>query len=138
MAASLHGLPGLPGASARPGKRNLERPALVCVLLALSVLAAYLAFPFLGFTNYDDPSYVTTNPVVQAGLRWRGLAWAFINVSTGNWHPMTWVSHILDCQIYGLEPGGHHLTSLLIHTANSVILFLWLRFVTAGFWRSAV
>jgi len=118
-------------------KRKLERAPLICVLLALSVAAIYLPAVFLDFTNYDDPYYVTGNPHVRAGLSWSTLAWAFTHPCTGNWHPVTVLSHALDCQIYGLNPAGHHLTSVIFHAANTIIVFLFLRALTSATWRSA-
>jgi len=107
------------------------------VLLALSVFAVYLPVTQCDFVNYDDNEYVTNNPKVSAGLTWDGIKWAFTHSHSANWHPLTWLSHMLDCQLYGLHPAGHHLTSLLFHTANTVLLFLFLRYLTGAFWRSA-
>jgi tetratricopeptide (TPR) repeat protein len=121
-----------------PRNRNLERPWLVCALLALAVLAVYLPVRGLGFLTFDDDYYVTGNPHVAAGLTTAGLRWAFTHIHSANWHPLTWLSHMLDCQLYGLRPAGHHLTNLLFHAANTVLLFLWLRSLTAAFWRSAL
>jgi protein O-mannosyl-transferase len=100
-------------------------------LLYLAGLAAivFLAFsPVLrdGFTSYDDPEYVTDNPHVTTGLSWENTAWAFTAAHSSNWHPLTWLSHQLDCTLYGLKPAGHHLTSLLLHVVNTLLLFLWL------------
>jgi protein O-mannosyl-transferase len=117
-------------------KRDTGRVAVVGVLLALASLAAYLPALESEFTNYDDPSYVTENALVRGGLTWAGVAGAFTQ-HTGNWHPLTWLSHMLDCQLYGLHPAGHHLTNLLFHAANSVLLFLLLRCLTGTLWRSA-
>ena len=117
-------------------KREFGRVAAIGVLLALASVAVYVAVLECGFTNYDDPSYVTDNPLVQAGLTWAGVGGAFTQ-HTGNWHPLTWLSHMLDCQLYGLNPAGHHLTSIFFHAANSVLLFLLLRSLTGAFWRSA-
>jgi len=119
------------------GKWKLERPALICVLLALGVAAAYLPAVFLDFTNYDDPYYVTENPHVRAGISWGTSGWVFTHTCTGNWHPLTLLSHALDCQIYGLSPAGHHLTSVIFHAANTIVLFLLLRSMTGATWRSA-
>ena len=90
-----------------------------------------------GFVDYDDSAYVYENPVVAQGLSHRGLVWAFSGVHAHNWHPLTWLSHELDCQWYGLHPGGHHLTNVLLHTATVIVLFLVLRQMTGAFWRSA-
>jgi tetratricopeptide (TPR) repeat protein len=91
------------------------------------------------FVNYDDDVYVTDNPIVQRGLTLKGLAWAFALTPgrIGHWHPLTWLSHMLDCQIYGLWAGGAHVTNVLLHTATVVCLFLVLRSMTGALWRSA-
>jgi tetratricopeptide (TPR) repeat protein len=89
------------------------------------------------FFNFDDGDYVYDNPVVAPGLTLHGLAWACTQSHFGNWHPLTWLSHELDCQIYGLRPWGHHLTNVLLHTATVILLFLVLRRMTGAVWRSA-
>jgi len=117
--------------------RNLESPWLVSALLVLAVLAVYLPVVGLNFLTFDDDFYVTRNPQVTDGLTRAGLRWAFTHFHCANWHPLTWLSHMLDCQLYALNPLGHHLTNLLLHATNTVLLFLWLRSLTAAFWRSA-
>ena len=111
-----------------------------CLLIAAMVFAAFL--PMLGndFVQYDDPGYVTKNPPVQEGLSVAGIAWAFdpTTIVIANWHPLTMLSHMLDCQLYGLKPAGHHFTSLLFHVANSVLLFLLLKRMTGALWCSLV
>ena len=89
------------------------------------------------FINYDDDVYVYENPPVFHGLSMEGVKWAFTKVHTANWHPITWLSHMLDCEIYGLKPWGHHLTNVLLHAANTILLFLVLRQMTGAFWRCA-
>ncbi len=91
-----------------------------------------------GFVDYDDSDYVTQNVYVQAGLNSKSLAWAWTSDVARNWHPLTMISHMADCQVYGMKPGGHHFTSLLFHAANTVLLFLLLNRLTGGFWRSAL
>ena len=112
----------------------------MAVLLALVTIALYWPVTRFDFVNYDDPLYVTENPHVQAGLTWEGLAWAFGRVHGEGtyWHPLTWVSHMVDCQLYGLKPWGHHLTSVLLHAANAVLVFLVFRRMTGAFWRCVV
>ncbi|MFL6199060.1 MAG: glycosyltransferase family 39 protein [Thermoanaerobaculia bacterium] len=109
--------------------------------LALLTLAAYLPVLAHGFIRFDDPLYVTRNPHVQAGLSWEGIAWAFSANVASNWHPLTLLSHMLDCELFGMDPLGHHLTSLLLHTASVVLLFEALRRLTrdqpGSIWRSA-
>ena len=116
---------------------NLERPWLVSALLVLTALAVYLPVIQFGFLTFDDDYYVSRNPQVAGGLTWAGLRWAFTHVHSANWHPLTWLSHMLDCQLYGLNPAGHHLTNFLFHAANTLLLFLWLRWLTGAFWRGA-
>ena len=109
----------------------------VCALL---VVAVWLVFgQTLGhqFVNYDDDQYVYNNSQVIQGLNLKGVEWAFTHIVMANWHPLTMLSHMLDCQIYGLHAGGHHLTSLLLHAATAVLLFLVLREMTGALWRSA-
>jgi tetratricopeptide (TPR) repeat protein len=110
---------------------------LLCALLGAAVLAVYGAALHCGFVNYDDPAYVTENWHVQHGLNAQSVRWAFTTDTASNWHPLTWLSHILDGQLYGLQPAGHHLTSLLLHAANSVLLLLLLNRLTGALWQSA-
>jgi tetratricopeptide (TPR) repeat protein len=111
---------------------------LVCLGLALAVLAAYAPVWRAGFITYDDPAYVTANPHVQGGLSWAGLVWAFTTGHASNWHPLTWISHMLDFQLYGMNPAGHHLTSVVLHAANSILLFLLLQRMTGAMWPGAM
>jgi protein O-mannosyl-transferase len=120
-----------------PERRKLEHPALCYVLLALITVAVYLPVIELSFVTFDDTYYLTNNPKVQAGLTWESVRWAFTRAHAANWHPLTWLSHMLDCELYGLKPVGHHLTSLLFHTANTLLLFGLLKRLTGAFWRSA-
>jgi tetratricopeptide (TPR) repeat protein len=115
-----------------------RRTWLVCLGLALAVLAAYAPVWHAGFITYDDPAYVTANPHVQGGLSWAGLLWAFTTAHASNWHPLTWISHMLDFQLYGMNPAGHHLTSVALHLANSILLFLLLQRMTKTMWPSAL
>ncbi|MGO9527950.1 MAG: tetratricopeptide repeat protein [Verrucomicrobiia bacterium] len=89
------------------------------------------------FVNFDDEDYVYENSEVISGLTWHGVTWAFTQCSVSNWHPVTWISHMLDCQVYGLNPAGHHLTSVLLHAATTILLFLVLRQMTGALWPSA-
>src|ERR1043166_3573437 len=106
-------------------------------LLALGTLALFGPVCGHSFLNFDDPAYVTDNPHVQGGLTLDNIRWAFTSSHSGNWHPVTWLSHMLDCQLFGLNPAGHHLTNVLLHVANTVLLFLVLRRMTKALWRSA-
>ncbi|MEO8193105.1 MAG: hypothetical protein ABI681_04585 [Gemmatimonadales bacterium] len=89
------------------------------------------------FVYYDDPKYVTENPIVSAGFSWRGLIWAFKTGTDANWFPLTWFTHMLDVQLYGMNAGGHHLTNLLLHIANTLLLFGALYRMTGASGRSA-
>jgi Tfp pilus assembly protein PilF len=113
-------------------------PFIISIGIVVLTIGAYA--PVLGadFINYDDPDYVIDNPHVRAGLSWRGILWALTTGHAGNWHPLTWLSHMLDVSLFGLQPGWHHLTNVLSHCANSVLLFLMLRHIAGGIWRSAV
>lgn len=89
------------------------------------------------FINYDDDAYVYKNPRVTGGLSFHGVIWAFTHSHADNWHPLTWISHMVDCQLYGLKAGGHHLTNVCLHILAVVLLFLVLREMTGSLWRSA-
>jgi protein O-mannosyl-transferase len=108
----------------------------ICSVLALATLAAYWPVTRHGFVDFDDPHYIYDNPHVKAGLTWSGVRWAFQSAYASNWHPLSWISHMADCQLYGLNPAGHHLTSLLFHLTNSLLLFLLFRRTTGALWRS--
>jgi protein O-mannosyl-transferase len=89
------------------------------------------------FVNYDDPLYVTENAHIRAGLTWHGILWAFTHVHSQNWHPLTSISHMLDCQLFGLQPRGHHFVNVLLHSAGVLLLFLLLEQMTGELWLSA-
>ncbi len=89
------------------------------------------------FVNYDDPLYVLDNAHVRAGLTWRGIAWAFTHVHSQNWHPLTTMSHMLDCQLFGVNPGAHHLVNVFFHSIAAVLLFILLAQITNSIWASA-
>jgi Flp pilus assembly protein TadD len=117
-----------------------HKPIYAGIALFGLVLWTFLPAVDGEFVIYDDPQYVTENPYVQAGLTWEGLAWAFgqLHGEGTYWHPLTWMSHMLDCRLFGLEPWGHHLTNVLFHAANTVLVFLVFRSMTGAFWRCAV
>ena len=108
-----------------------------CLLLALGTAALYWPVTGYPFINFDDAEYIYDNPVVQSGLTWEGLKWAFNGIHVSNWHPLSWLSHMLDCQWFGLEPGWHHFVNVLFHIANTLLLFIFLRNTTGAAWRSA-
>jgi len=111
----------------------------VCLVLAILTAGIYAQVCWHQFINFDDNCYVTDNPHIQPGLTWAGLSWAFGRCHGEHtyWHPLTWVSHMLDCQFFGLNPAGHHLTSLLLHVVNVVLVFVVFRRMTGDFWRPA-
>jgi protein O-mannosyl-transferase len=98
-------------------KANKFQPGIYCVLLATLTVALYWPSHRFSFVNYDDPVYVTQNAQVQAGFTGRGVTWALTAFHASNWHPLTWLSHMADAQLFGQAAGGHHLTSALLHTA---------------------
>jgi protein O-mannosyl-transferase len=110
----------------------MRRDWQIMALLAAATIAVFWRVGRHEFVNYDDPAYVTHNPIVQAGLTWSGTKWAFgeLHGEATYWHPLTWLSHMLDCQLYGVRPAGHHLTSLSIHALNTLLLFTVLRRMT--------
>jgi tetratricopeptide (TPR) repeat protein len=101
-------------------------PLVACIALVLVTLAAFGGVINHQFIQFDDVYYLTENPEVQEGVTLKSLTWALTTTRAGNWVPLTWLSHLLDVQIFGLHPGGHHLTSLVFHVANTLLLFLWL------------
>ena len=115
---------------------RLRRPGFLCLALAVTTLAVFLPVAWQGFVNYDDSDYVTENAHVQSGLKWDNVVWAFKTGHASNWHPLTWLSHMLDCQLFGLKAGGPHLVSVGFHIANTLLLFLLLRRMTGALWRS--
>jgi hypothetical protein len=119
-----------------PGNRERRLVWLIGVMLTFGILAGYWPARHYDFVNLDDPLYVYQTRMVQQGLTWPGVIWAFQCVKGGNWNPLVWLSHMADCQLYGLKPGGHHLTNLLLHSANALLLFLVLRRMTGAAWRS--
>jgi tetratricopeptide (TPR) repeat protein len=110
---------------------------VICLTLTLVTAALYWPLLHHDFVNLDDEAYITANPHVQSGLTGAGLVWAFQIGYAAYWHPLTWLSHMLDCQLYGLNPAGHHLTNLLFHILNSLLLLIWLHQLTGALWRSA-
>lgn len=120
-----------------PTRHNRRVVAGISFLLAAAIWLVFGQTLHHGFINYDDDVYVYRNPEVNGGLNVKGLVWAFTHTHSSNWHPITWISHMLDCQVYGLDPRGHHLTNILLHTATAILLFLVLKEMTGFLWRSA-
>ncbi len=119
------------------GPRSLYAALTVCGLLLLAVAIIFSQTVRYNFVNFDDNQYVYDNPQVANGLTIEGIVWAFTTTHANNWHPLTWLSHMLDCQFYGLAPGGHHLTNVLLHAATAILLFLVLWRMTGDLWPSA-
>jgi len=113
------------------------RPRSIGLLLAFATLLVYLPATSDHFINFDDPDYVTENHVVQNGLTWAGVKWAFMGAHAANWHPLTWLSHMADCDLFRLNPGGPHLVNILFHALNAALLFTLLFRLTEKFWPSA-
>jgi Flp pilus assembly protein TadD len=126
-----------PTRAATPVRARSHFPAwLVAVLLALVTIALYWPAMRHDFVNYDDQVYVTENVHVQNGLTLENIKWAFFNPVCANWHPLTVLSHMWDCQLFGLRPWGHHLTNVLLHAFNAALVFALLRQLTGAMWRS--
>lgn len=109
----------------------------ICLALAAITFAVFGQTLHHGFVNFDDGAYVYENPMVAQGVTLKGMGWAFTYGEIGHWHPLTWLSHMADCQMYGLKPAGHHLGNVLLHTAAVLLLFLTLCQMTGALWRSA-
>jgi tetratricopeptide (TPR) repeat protein len=114
-----------------------RRTILICISLAILTVATFWQVTGNGFVNFDDPNYVTENGRVLAGLNWDNVKWAFSTDYFGNWHPITWLSHMLDVQLFGLNPGWHHLHSVFLHAGSVVLLFLALLRMSRVTWPSA-
>ncbi|MBI4463123.1 MAG: tetratricopeptide repeat protein [Acidobacteria bacterium] len=131
--------PSPPSDSPLPAGKPVFSGLLLWVSLALIAanLAVYASVRHFGFVSFDDPVYVSDNAHIQDGLTWHGMSWAFTASEGGNWNPLVWFSHMLDIQIYGLNPGPHHVTNLLLHIANTLLLFGLLYRMTGAMGRSA-
>ena len=119
-----------------------QKPPLPSVFISVSIAAViWIVFGqtlHYDFVNYDDNVYVYQNPIVRSGLTFSGFAWAFTHIDAGNWHPLTTISHMIDCQLYGLNPEGHHFTNVVLHTVAAILLFAVLQQMTGTLWRSGV
>ena len=115
-------------------QHNLER--LAGTILLVAILAVFAKVAWHDFIVFDDGIYITSNSHVQRGLTGKSIRWAFTSMEASNWHPLTWLSHMLDYELYGLNPAGHHLTNLFFHVATTLLLFLVLRKSTGLLWRS--
>jgi Flp pilus assembly protein TadD len=115
----------------------MRRELSVCLFLVLATLTVYWQVGNYEFVNLDDDMYITENSHVQEGLSRESATWAFTTTRLANWHPVTWLSHMLDFQLYGLNPRGHHLTNVFFHLVNTLLLFLVLKWMTGALWRSS-
>jgi len=109
----------------------------VCLFLVVIILAAYWQLPCHDFLDFDDNEYITQNFHLYDGITHESIAWAFSITDIAYWHPITWLSHMLDFQLFGLNPGMHHLTNLFLHVANALLLFIILNSITGSLWKSA-
>jgi tetratricopeptide (TPR) repeat protein len=118
-------------------KNEKPQKAAVLALLIVCTIAAFLPIVQNKFINFDDTGYITMNGVVRTGLSLDEIRWAFTSTAEGNWHPLTWISHAVDCSLFGLEPGYHHAMNLLLHLVSSILLFLIFDRMTHARWQSA-
>jgi tetratricopeptide (TPR) repeat protein len=116
----------------------MSRPRLIALLLALGTLLVFLPAGRYRFVDFDDPDYVTDNPFVKNGLTLTDVRWAFTAFHSSNWHPLTWISHQTDCELFGLNAGPHHFTNILLHAANVALVFLLLWWLTQRLGPSAL
>jgi len=136
-----------PATQAKPAPMGLVTPVkarphfpawLMAAFLLLATIATYWPATRGDFVNYDDDLHVTANAQVQKGLTWESVKWALVTPVNCIWHPITVLSHMADCQLFGLNPWGHHLTSVLLHAVNTVLVFLFMRGLTGALWRSVL
>ena len=118
-------------------KASNRKSVFIYLVLAIATLIAYEPVRHNEFLEYDDPVYITENKSVQAGLAKDNIINAFTATDTNFWHPLTLLSHMLDCELFGLNPFGHHVHNLLLHIANTLLLFWVLKRMTEAFWPSA-
>ena len=107
------------------------------IMLAMLTLTVYGQVKDHAFIDFDDYEYITENPHVRTGLKGENIVWAFTSYHSNNWHPLTWISHMLDVQIFGLNPGGHHLVNVLFHIANALLLLIVFQRLTGALGPSA-
>src|SRR5271157_3639394 len=116
----------------------MRRDIALCCLLTILTLIAFWQVPQCGFVAFDDATYVHDNPHVRQGLTWPGVGWAFTTGEAGNWHPLTWLSLMLDVKCFGVNSAAHHRVNLGLHIVNTLLLFAFLRWATARPWCSAM
>ena len=112
--------------------------SIVFLVLTIACLIVYGQLINADFINIDDHSYVYKNPPVLSGINWDSIRWSFTAFHSSNWHPLTWLSHALDVQLFGLKPGFHHATNIIFHIINSILAFVVFRRFTGDFWKSAI
>lgn len=117
--------------------QRMNREIIICLVLIVTTSAAYLPVRNYEFV-FDDGQYVVENQYVRSGLNRKSIIWAFTTTYAANWHPLSWLSHMLDCELFGVNPGWHHLINVLLHTANTLLLFFFLRAITGALWRSGL
>src|SRR5208337_2104256 len=123
---------------AKSNSRNPNLKVWICLLLTAATLTVYWQVVGFDYINMDDPQYILDNYTLRNGVSLEGIRWAFSSFYASNWHPLTWISHMLDVQIFGLlNPGLHHITNVIFHILNAILLFLVLEKMTAASWRSA-
>jgi tetratricopeptide (TPR) repeat protein len=118
--------------------KNSRKQIMICLCLALAIGAVFGVAVTFDFLVYDDPVYVNDNHYVRTGFSIRGVVWAFTTTLQNHWHPVTMLSHMLDCQLFGLNPAGHHFTNILFHIFNTLLLFVLLHRMTKALWPSAL
>jgi protein O-mannosyl-transferase len=122
----------------KPNFFQANREVIVIAVLSILVFAIYWQATGFSFINLDDSQYIYENPAVMSGLNWESVRWAFKAFHSANWHPLTWLSHMLDVQLFGANAGGHHAVNVMLHVVNSILAFAVFRKLTGSFWRSAI
>ena len=123
--------------TAKDSSESLLYSIIICLVLIVAICIVYGQVLGFGFINLDDPGYVSGNDIVKQGITTDGIRWAFSTFHKANWHPVTWISHMLDVQFFGMNPGMHHLTNVIFHILNALLLFFVLKRMTGTLWRSA-
>ncbi|MBF0555149.1 MAG: glycosyltransferase family 39 protein, partial [Nitrospirae bacterium] len=117
--------------------KGIDPADAVVLLLTAAALIVFLPVKDFGFVSFDDAIHITNNPYVPAGLTVQGIKWAFTTTLDGNWIPLMWLSHMVDAALYGARPGGHHISNLILHIINTILLFLLFKEMTGDVWRGA-
>ena len=118
-------------------KNFLYKNVFIVVLLITLIISIYWQVTDHDFINFDDVAYVTDNDLVKQGITAQGIVEAFTTIQACNWHPLTWISHMLDWEIFGMNPGMHHLVNVIFHTLSALLLFLIMQQMTGALWKSA-